>query len=612
MIVNLYVDHMASSPPASAEDVWSATRQHAKLYSDAAAKIGLTPSQYAQFRNALLEGRATYVTLPRRLDAMAGDRRGSVYVVRNAHLTAPVRGWRVALADGNVVYVPQACGNLSLLHRPRRRARAGSLQSDRVRTSRPGRAGRRCGGGRAAGNAGDGRAAATRSSGGGCGGPGGGSERPRAESVSVPDSCGASRYRRRRLARVAAFGTAVFRRFEFFGCVRDEVATPHRPFPEAVSARRLRNVAMRATPLPVVHVLDALTHAGSGLWGKERLVEGLMSAQRESGEVAPRLVVFTPCSLADAMRDRGFPVDVLEPEHARVPLRALPALRRILRGGPPAVVHAHGYKANVVTRAARLCGAPMLGLVTTAHAWFDESRATQLYNALDRRTAFMSDVMTLADRSMLRRFGKGCRLAYVANGLPDREPPSDTARRAARARFAFDSDRFTIGFLARTNAAKGIPELLEAARRTLDAPIVWAVAGTGELADAIVAAALPNVRYVGYVADSDAYRAGLDAFVQSSHIEGLSLSLLEAMRAGLPIVATDAGSTTHAVRDGREALVVARGDADALARAARTLASDRALAQRLGSAARARFVECFRVERQHREFLALYRSTVRA
>ena len=115
MIVNLYVDHMMSTPPASSEDVWNATREHSKLYSSAANRIGLTPAEYRQFRSALLEGKATYVTLPRRLDAMAGDRRGSVYVVKNAYLTSSVRGWRVALADGSVVYVPQVCGNLSLL-----------------------------------------------------------------------------------------------------------------------------------------------------------------------------------------------------------------------------------------------------------------------------------------------------------------------------------------------------------------------------------------------------------------------------------------------------------------------------------------------------------------
>jgi hypothetical protein len=115
MIVNLYVDHMMSTPPASAEEVWNETREHAKLFSDAANRIGLTPAEYREFRLALLDGRVRYVTLPRRLDAMSGNRHGSVYAVKNAYMTSTIQGWRVALADGNVVYVPKVCGNISLL-----------------------------------------------------------------------------------------------------------------------------------------------------------------------------------------------------------------------------------------------------------------------------------------------------------------------------------------------------------------------------------------------------------------------------------------------------------------------------------------------------------------
>jgi hypothetical protein len=115
MIVNMYVDHLMSPSPTSAEEVWNATREHSKLFADAAARIGLTPSEYKEFRENLLDGKAVYVKLPRRVDAMSGDRRGSVYAVKNAVMTSTVMGWRVALSDGNVVYVPQVCGNISLL-----------------------------------------------------------------------------------------------------------------------------------------------------------------------------------------------------------------------------------------------------------------------------------------------------------------------------------------------------------------------------------------------------------------------------------------------------------------------------------------------------------------
>ncbi len=116
MIVNMYVDHLMATPPASAEEVWNATRVHAKLFNDAAARIGMTSAEYQEFRTALLDGKSAYVRLPRKVDAMSGARRGSVYAVRNAVMTQTVMGWRVPLNDGNIVYVPQVCGNISLLH----------------------------------------------------------------------------------------------------------------------------------------------------------------------------------------------------------------------------------------------------------------------------------------------------------------------------------------------------------------------------------------------------------------------------------------------------------------------------------------------------------------
>lgn len=115
MIVNLYVDHLMARPPTSPEDVWNATREHARLFTDAANRIGLTPGEYQEFRNALLDGKAVYVRLPKRMDAMSGARHGSVYAVRNAVMNESVLGWSVALANGSTVYVPQVCGNISLL-----------------------------------------------------------------------------------------------------------------------------------------------------------------------------------------------------------------------------------------------------------------------------------------------------------------------------------------------------------------------------------------------------------------------------------------------------------------------------------------------------------------
>jgi glycosyltransferase involved in cell wall biosynthesis len=164
------------------------------------------------------------------------------------------------------------------------------------------------------------------------------------------------------------------------------------------------------------------------------------------------------------------------------------------------------------------------------------------------------------------------------------------------------------GVLGRVETAKGVLELVSAARQAAGLPIQWIVAGSGPLENHVRSLDLPNVKCLGYVADSERYLDALDLYVQASHSEGLSLALLEAMRARLPIVATRVGATETAVRDMREALLVQPGDANDILDAVRRLMNDRGLAAGLASAARARFEQAFTIERQHHDFLDIYRS----
>lgn len=347
------------------------------------------------------------------------------------------------------------------------------------------------------------------------------------------------------------------------------------------------------------------------MWGKERVVLSLLDAGRASGIYEPRLVLFTPSSLGEAARGAGFAVTILEPRHRQLPLRAVSALCEALAVGRPALVHTHGYKANIVGRLARLRGAPMRALVATCHGWPDETRTIALYNALDRRSAFASDVTTVPAEAMLALFPPSARTQCVANGLADREVPSAAARADARARFGFPDDRLVVGFLGRTSAAKGVGEFLESARTCATEPYLWAIAGTGDLDGTIANAAIPGVLHVGHVADGGAFLDAIDIFVQSSHTEALSLALLEAMRAGRPIVATNVGSTSRAIRDGIDGTLIPVADAHAMVDAVRSIANDHTRATALGASARSRFVNEFRIDRQQRAFEAIYRRVDR-
>jgi glycosyltransferase involved in cell wall biosynthesis len=103
-----------------------------------------------------------------------------------------------------------------------------------------------------------------------------------------------------------------------------------------------------------------------------------------------------------------------------------------------------------------------------------------------------------------------------------------------------------------------------------------------------------------------------DVFVLASRSEGLPLSVIEAMAAGLPVVASDVGGLRELVRDAETGVLVPPSDATALASALRPLLADRQLRRRLGVAGRARAKALFDLSGFRRAHLELYRRELAA
>jgi glycosyltransferase involved in cell wall biosynthesis len=155
-------------------------------------------------------------------------------------------------------------------------------------------------------------------------------------------------------------------------------------------------------------------------------------------------------------------------------------------------------------------------------------------------------------------------------------------------------DGARIAFVAQCARGKGIFDLLEAiAQLRRDIPAVeLACAGDGDLAAVRHRARElgigANVRLTGWIdaRQRDDLLAQSSVFVLPSHAEGVPVSLLEAMAAGCPVVATAVGGIPDVIGDGENGLLVAPGDPAALAAALRRLLVDRSLACRLAAAAR--------------------------
>jgi glycosyltransferase involved in cell wall biosynthesis len=121
-----------------------------------------------------------------------------------------------------------------------------------------------------------------------------------------------------------------------------------------------------------------------------------------------------------------------------------------------------------------------------------------------------------------------------------------------------------------------------------------------------------RVRFRGYQPDPEAVLASSQIFALATRSEALPRSVLEAMRAGLPVVASDVGGVSEAVEQGSTGLLVPPEDPQALAAALDSLLTDAHLRARMGLAARHAFERQFRLEQTVENTLAVYRAIMDA
>lgn len=322
--------------------------------------------------------------------------------------------------------------------------------------------------------------------------------------------------------------------------------------------------------------------------------------------------------------------------------RSLWSLFRIMRRERPDIVHLSSSKAGGLGAIAAFfhkfaAGAWNTRVIFTAHGWpFREDRPAWqrggifLFSWLS--TLFHDRVITIttADHRLARRFVPERKLALVFHGI---EPIEFRPRAEARAFFAervgpILSDTLIIGCTAELTKNKGIGCLIDAAHRMKfqipNSPPDFAgaksrragrfqtiVVGEGEerqrLQEKINALGLTDRMFLpGFVADARRHLTGLDLFVLPSVKEGLPYAIMEAMAAGLPIVASRVGGIPDLITDGETGLLVPPRDPTALAAALARLTENRALASRLGRQAHEAIARSFPLSAMIAKTAALY------
>jgi glycosyltransferase involved in cell wall biosynthesis len=216
-----------------------------------------------------------------------------------------------------------------------------------------------------------------------------------------------------------------------------------------------------------------------------------------------------------------------------------------------------------------------------------------------------------AGEQALQRVLPAGRVALIDNGVPVGGTPEPQE--------AHDPPR--VLYVGLLTPRKGVLDLLAASRLLRERGVaheLWLLGGTpdeGPAAEAEVRAELDaSVRLLGTRAPQEmpAEFAAADVFCLPSWWEAMPLSVLEAMAAGLPVVATDVGDVGRAVAEGVTGSVVPPRSPDKLADALEALLTDPELRERMGAAGRARVVEQFSSEATAGQVSALYAELQRS
>jgi len=263
-------------------------------------------------------------------------------------------------------------------------------------------------------------------------------------------------------------------------------------------------------------------------------------------------------------------------------LRTLWKLWRVIRREKPDVVHTHTAKAGFVGRwAAKLAGVPVI--VHTFHGHVFEGyfgpRKTQMFIGLERFTSRITDViLTLTEglrRELVDKYHitRPERITVLPLGL-DLQPFADTPRKSGvfRQAWGIAPDAPLVGISGRFVTVKNHALFVEAAAKIHAArpDARFVMIGDGELRAQVEAQidalGLREVVIItGWLRDLTVAYADMDIFVISSVNEGTPVTIIEALSAGCPVVATRVGGLADLLEGGRFGTLTPSGDRDALA-----------------------------------------------
>ena len=364
------------------------------------------------------------------------------------------------------------------------------------------------------------------------------------------------------------------------------------------------------SPVRVAHIIYGL-----GIGGLEQLVVGLSSRGHEQG-IASSVISFGPDGpLRGVLRDHRISLTHLG-DIAGMRPGMVRRLASALNDSGTQVAHAHDlgpWLNATLTRTLR----PRMNVVATFHQLLEPRGAKRLVAIAAARATHSLVACGSEVHDEIRSWaprGRSAEVITIGNGVTIPTPSSMQERARIRKQMGLPSRAIAIGYLGRLHEEKGPQILIEAFRRKFagSEQVHLVVIGGGPLEKSLRRDAqdLPNVHFMGEVASgASELLQGMDLYAQASIREGRSLSLLEAMGAGLPTVAHRLPAIAE-IHTSATALLVPPRDIDAFGTALDQLVSNQSLRHAMGEAARRR-AELYSADTMTADYAALYRKAAR-
>lgn len=352
--------------------------------------------------------------------------------------------------------------------------------------------------------------------------------------------------------------------------------------------------------LHVVHVVFSLD-----VGGQERVILDLARGLVDRGHRA------TVISLSEGgtLRSRfaGIPVETIDAGTGVNP-STIAKLARRFRALKPDVVHTHNRSPMIYAApAAKLARVPRL--VHTKHGRSDGGTAVTVLSRLYHRYVAVSEDTARVAIEKERVPAK--LVTVIENGIDTRAfVPDPAARMRVRRELGVPPTACLVGTTGRMVVEKNYGLLIAAAAGVVGKDVRLVLVGDGPeraaLERGVEPASAPYVAFLGMRHDIPALLSAFDVFALSSTTEGLPIAVIEAMAAGLPILATAVGGLPKVVTQGETGVLVPSENLGAYRAALHELTSDGDLRSRLGEAARTDAASRFSLDRVMDDYLAIY------